>query len=390
MSKQFIITIITLILLGVLAGAGVLLAKGYRLSSKGGTIAGTGILSVNSIPDQASVYLDDHLTTASNANINSLVPKAYQVKIVKEGFITWEKQVEVKEGLVSEVKATLFRAIPTVYPLTYTGVGQLVLSSDGQKLVYAVPGSDKKSGVWVWQLSDRPIAFARGSEKIQVAQPQSGIDYTKAKFRWSPDSNQLLVTLSDRYLLLEINRLNDPPRDITAIIQPTIKAWDEDQKVRDMAKLEVIQDLSVRKIASGAAVLKWSPDETRILYCTQNCADPKEKQGGLKVVDLGLNKSFDLPRADYYHWLPDSKHLILVENLEKNLKANEQPGLVPVFPRVKISVVEADGFNQAEIYVGNLDPQSVFPWPDGSRLVVISSLPTATASQPNLYGINLK
>src|SRR5581483_5211609 len=100
MSKRFIFTIVTLIIIIAIASVAVFLAKGYRFSPKTGSITGTGILSITSMPDQASVFLDGHLTTATNTNINSLIPKEYDVKITKEGFIDWEKKVQVKEGLV--------------------------------------------------------------------------------------------------------------------------------------------------------------------------------------------------------------------------------------------------------------------------------------------------
>lgn len=61
-----------------------------------------------------------------------------------------------------------------------------------------------------------------------------------------------------------------------------------------------------------------------------------------------------------------------------------------LFALSRISIIEIDGSNKAEIYYGSVEPNVVVPWPDNSRLVVISSFPTQTASQPNLYGINLK
>ena len=66
MRKRFLLTLVTLLILGGLAAAAVFLAKGYRLSPENKTIFGTGILSLTSTPDQASVYIDGHLTTATN------------------------------------------------------------------------------------------------------------------------------------------------------------------------------------------------------------------------------------------------------------------------------------------------------------------------------------
>src|SRR3989338_3457512 len=110
MSKRFIITIVSLVIIGVFAALAIFLAKGYRISPTEKRIVGTGIINISSEPDAASVFVDGHLTTATNATVASLTPKDYSVRVVKEGFIPWEKFVTVKEGLVTEVKITLFPA----------------------------------------------------------------------------------------------------------------------------------------------------------------------------------------------------------------------------------------------------------------------------------------
>lgn len=395
LNKRFLLTLATFFVIAAIASLAIFLAKGYRLSPQTGTIAGTGIISVTSIPDQASVYLDGHLTTATDANINSLPPKEYEVRIVKEGYIPWQKKVEVKEGLVSEIKATLFRSIPTIYPLTYSGAQNLTLSPDRLKLAYIVPDSEetnllttKKGGVWVWPMgTDATLNFGRGNDPRQIAS-SNGLDLTQAKFRFSPDSTQLLVVLPDRNLLLDIDRFNDPPRDITAQLQPTLKSWDEAEAKSRLGRLQLIKDLNLRKTASESAVLSWSEDETKILY-------KKDDKTDFTVADLTTNKTYQLPKAQDYQWLPDSKHLIMSEYEAKPspspVKA-QKDNTTPqdrFFP-AKISIIETDGQNKSEIYFGNLDPLTIFAWPDASRLVVVSSLPTATGSKPNIYGINLK
>lgn len=401
LNKRFLITLVTLIILIGAAVIATLIAKGYRLQS--GIISGTGIISVTSLPDQASVYLDDHLTTATNANINSLLPRNYQVKIVKEGYIPWEKEVEVKEGLVTEIKATLYRSIPTVYPLTFNGIGTVLISPNKQKLLYVVPGGEKKSGVWIWEMSNTPIAFARGAEQKQIISPVSGIDFEKAEYRWSPDSREVLAQIDGTYFLIEADRLNETPQDVTPTVQTTLRTWDDDEKAKSAASLATVKDANLRRVASDSAVLKFSPDETKLLYS-------KNGQDDFKVVDLEEKKTFNLPNAVEYQWLPDSLHLLMVElGSEGNSKASPSPlpspssalageegevgGTISMKDKIefaKVSVIEFDGFNKAEIFAGNMSPKDVFIWQDGSRFAVVSSHPTATASNPNLYGINLK
>lgn len=385
MTKRFLFTILTILLILIGTGIAIFFAKGYRFSpDEIKIVAGTGIISITSVPDQASVYLDDHLSTATNANINSLPPKTYKVRIIKEGYIPWEKDIEVKEGLVSEIKATLFPSIPSIYPLTYSGVEKVTLSPDEQRISLVIPGNDKKNGIWVWEMSERPIGFARGREPHQVALPEPGIDFTKAEFRWSPDSSQILVILPEKAILLDVSLLNDPAQDITAILQPTIISWNEDEKNKKLAQLETLNDSKLRQVASESAILKWSPDETKILFGNSKIADKQsndpEKIPDLeyKIYDLETDKEHKLPDSLSYRWLSDSRHLISVT------ESGENSG------QKTIHVVEFDGFNQAALYAGNFDKDIVYTWPDASRLVIVTSLSIPTASKPNLFGINLK
>lgn len=392
MSKRFVITILSLVFILVLAILAALSAKGYKVSPKTGTIAGTGIISVVSEPDQASVYLDDHLIGATDINIPSLEPKKYSVRIEKDGFIPWNKDVYVREELVSEIKARLFPALPSLSPLTFNGAEIPLLSPDGRSVVFIVPGNTKKSGVWVWTFVSNQIGFARGGEPHQIMTNFQGLDLSNPTLRWSPDSKQVLLNLETSNLLLEENRLNDTPRDITPILQPTLRGWDEDQKQTDLTKLALIKDITIHQIASSSAYLKFSPDETKLIY-SKNGID------NYKSADLKTNTTFDLPPAYQYIWLPDSLHFIVVDNTEalpspssqkKPVAPNPQSFPVSHFLNGKISIMEFEGTNKAEIFAGKFDLKSLFPWPDSSRIVFLYSVATNTASAPNLYGLNLK
>ena len=333
MSKRFLITIITLVVIAIAAGIAIFLAKGYRISPEEKRIVGTGIITIASEPDAASVFLDGHLTTATNATISSLTPKKYSVRVVKEGFIPWENNIAVKEGLVTEVKITLFPAIPTIYPLTFTSVASPVLSPDESKLAYIVPTgppdgrAGKKAGVWVWTMvKNQPIAFARSSEPHQIA-ANSTADFSKATLKWSADSKQVLATVSENNYLLDAERLNSDPRDITPLLSATLKSWEEDTKSKDVIRVEGIKDLKMRNIASNSAYIRWSPDETKFMA-------GKDKENSPTVYDLEEGKDYSIPAAKAHIWLPDSRHIILVEENA-------------------ISLVDFDGTNKAVIYAGN-------------------------------------
>lgn len=441
MSKQFLITIVTLVVIAAAAVAAVYFVKGFTFSPTEGKMVGTGILALSSTPDGASVYIDGHLTTATNTTLSQLQPKTYDVKIIKDGYIPWEKEITVAAGLVSEVKPTLFPALPTIYPLTFNGVNQVLLSPDGQKLAFTVPYSSdtstrQKGGVWVWTMTGAPISFTRGNQPQQIVASTSDLDFSKGTLRFSPDSTQILATLQQGGVAGDVNTRNyllpvngqvsiSDLKDITPIVANTTKSWDGDLKTEDQARIMAINDVAARDVASKSAVLKWSPDETKFIAgpaAEKGSGNPSSVpsvtpavQGqslptptpqpllsGYKVYDLGSPiqvepttkpatptsnqpqsgqiKEYDLPPALAYYWLPDSKHIIIVMQDEQSSGPEGR----------KIGIADFDGSNVAVIYAGKFDGTNVFAWPDSSRIAVLTSFATPTASVPNLFGINLK
>ncbi len=401
MRRHWVITSGMVAIVGIGALIAIFLTKGYSFSPREGRILGTGIIAVASLPTGASVYIDGHLTTATDTTIASLSPKSYKIRISKEGFIPWEKTVEVREGLVTDIKATLFPSLPTLFPLTYNGATNPTLSPDGQNLAFGVPTSSDsariKSGIWVWTFDSGPIAFARGAQPHQIVASTPTLDFSQSQLKFSPDSKQLLVTLYEdkvidqahiRNYLLSLNSLISQTdlRDITPTVDSTIKTWAEDRKTKELARISVLKDLEIKNIASASATptglrtdtVKWSPDETKIMVVKSSLTTPTPSSNQATIYDLGTPdqqfntpKKYDLPGAFSYQWLPDSKHIILVNDAQ-------------------ISIVEYDGTNNSVVYAGSFEKSSVFPWLDSSRLVFITSYNTPTGANPNLFGINLK
>jgi hypothetical protein len=67
----------------------------------------TGGLYLKSIPKESEVYLNNKLKGETPAFIKRLLPKDYQVKIVKEGFHPWQKKLKVESKLVTEARNIL-------------------------------------------------------------------------------------------------------------------------------------------------------------------------------------------------------------------------------------------------------------------------------------------
>ena len=127
--------VFSLVIFGTLAVS--YLARWYQISFRQGpTLTSTGLLSVTSKPKSASVYINDRLTTATDDTLN-LPPGDYHIKITKDGYLPWDKDIQIKKEVVFQTDAQLFRSAPDLKPITYAGAINPTISNDGSKVIFA-------------------------------------------------------------------------------------------------------------------------------------------------------------------------------------------------------------------------------------------------------------
>src|SRR5579872_742148 len=184
------------ILLFILVGTAVVIiyGKGYHISFNHGRpeIAGTGLLVATSIPDGAQVFVNDHFTTATNNTIN-LAPGTYTVKITKEGFSQWEKNIVIQKEVVSKAQAWLIPTAPRLESITALGVMSPIVDPSNTKIAFTVASqSAKKNGIYIFNMSTSPILTLQ-SALTQITDESTGIPFSTATVSWSPDGKSLLA-----------------------------------------------------------------------------------------------------------------------------------------------------------------------------------------------------
>lgn len=393
--------LIVFLVLVILTGGTMLaikLAKGYRPSWQGVKLEGTGLLAANSIPKGASVFIDDRLTTATDDTLN-LPPKEYRVKIAKDGYISWEKTLKLQPELVTQTNSRLFPAVPDLKPLSFSGATDPLPAPDGQKIVFSVANAtvESKNGLYILDLTNRP--FPLNSDPRQISQTAEKYDLAKSRLTWSPDSSQLLATINpgkptELNVLLNPNSFNDLAelKDVSARLPVILKEWQEIKATKEHELLKNLPEVMQQIATASASQIAFSLDEEKLLYLATASAQIPEnlipslpasstqKQdrfvnpGNYYVYDAKEDKSFwlgqlkpDIPLL----WYPDSNHLITIENNQ-------------------IIILEYDNTNRAIVYAGPFSENFVFPWSDGSRLIILTSLNGGSSLPPNLYSINLK
>jgi hypothetical protein len=270
LKKSTLRTLVFLLTLAAVGGGTYLMiryAQGYRPTMTG-TIKGTGLLSANSFPSAAEVYVNSRFTTATDNTLN-LDPGEYQIDIKKDGFHTWSKKVKVTAELVTETNAQLFPTSPTLEPLTYTGALNSIPSPDGGKLAFTVASASAvaKNGLYVQDLSDSPISLNRSAR--QIARTEAGYDYTTASYTWSPNGSQLLVSFkSGAHILLDTSRFNDLAtlKDVTVTLPQTLSEWELELAREERVQMLKLPDFLQNVATTSATNLYFSPDSKRLLY----------------------------------------------------------------------------------------------------------------------------
>ncbi|MBU2595418.1 PEGA domain-containing protein [Patescibacteria group bacterium] len=117
----------------------VLLASGYKLDLKRKIFVETGSIYLNSNPKDVKIYLNGRLkSNRAPFKLSYLLPGNYQVRVEKEGFKSWEKNLSIKSGLVAyESEVILYYNQPKEELFSrIEGVGGLNINKGKDKLLY--------------------------------------------------------------------------------------------------------------------------------------------------------------------------------------------------------------------------------------------------------------
>lgn len=360
--------------------------RGWRVDLGKKSVKPTGLISATSEPSGAQVFIDGNLKTATN-NAFNLDPGWYRVRIVKEGYLPWEKKLRVQAEVAVKTDALLFPTNPSLSPLTTSGVVAPTLSPDGTKVAYAAaPPGAAALVLWMLELSEGPLGRNRDPQQLSAADPI--LTAPDALLRWSPDSRELLLT---RGSSAHLYTLTAPKTftDVTPTLKILLEEWQVEQRSKNQSKLAGFPPEFIATTSSSTSILSFSPDETKVLYEATAAArlpiiikppligsnpTPESRDigpGKLYIYDSKEDKNFLIGEKAVPAWFPTSNHLIISQSN-------------------KIDIMEYDGANRVTVYAGPFADGFLAPWPGGSRLVIVTNLNPGASTLPNLYTVNLR
>lgn len=369
----------------------VMYGRGYRViwGPERASFFGTGILVATSKPNGAQVFVNGHLTTATDNTLN-LAPGEYAVKIFKDGYFPWQKKLKIKKEVVTTAEVLLFPTTPKLEGITNIGVRNPVMDPTRTRLAFAVASqSARRNGIYILDLTNRPILTLQSSS-TQIA--DDTIDrFSESVFSFSPDGTELIATTSAQTsYLLRSDGYNTSPQDVTATLPNVDVEWKRLEIEREKALTDALPRNLKNLVRTNFKILEWSHDDARILYEASKSAtlpivinprlidfdttpeQRKIEEGQIYVYDIKEDKNYkiEVKSPQNLHWFPDSKHLIHVADQ-------------------RIEIMDMDGTNKTTIYAGPFVDNFAFPWPDGSKIIILTNLGNPEIA-PNLYTVGLK
>lgn len=396
MNKQLLISIVIFVCLVIATILVVLYGKGYRFGLGSGKIEfnGTGLLVTKSIPDGAQVLVDGKLKTATDNTIN-LAPGEYELKIFKEGYFPWTKRIKIQTEVVTRAEALLIPTAPKLESISDVGANRPAIDPTLTKIAFAVSSqSATRNGIYVFDMKSNPLLTLQSSS-TQIVDDSLDL-FSESELSWSPDGKDIMATVSalsafPNIYLLDTDRVNNPPNNVTQTIQSVDATWARLKKSKEKAVVDSLPKDVKKFVGKNFNVLSYSPDHIKILYQASSSATlpivikprligvnstPETRNieaNSYYVYDVKEDRNYKLNSDNFkgaYSWFTDSRHIIYVRNKE-------------------VHIVEYDGLNDTVVYAGPFVANYVFPWPDSTKIVVLTNLGNTNIS-PNLYTISLK
>lgn len=348
-----------------------------------------GLLVVKSEPTGAQIFVNGELKSATDATL-SLSPDTYDVSVRKEGYLAWNKRLVIEKEIVTTATISLFRTAPALTPITFAGSVNPAPSDDLSKIAYAVPLSKNasqngKAGLWVIETAELPLGFSRDPREVTDG------DFSDAKWFFSPDARQLLVTTKTGVYLVDATTFTAQNTRVNVAFRKDaiLKDWETQRKNKLSAQIRNLPDKLVDVLNRKTSSIIFSPDETKILYTASASAtldanlvrelpgSSTQKQersieiGKTYVYDIKEDRNFQVGETgQVLHWFPTSNNLVLAEE-------------------AKVTIMDYDGTNQQPVYTGSYVFPRAFPYANTNKLLILTNL-GSNGSPANLYSISLK
>jgi len=193
--KKNIFLVVCILLFLILAPLILSYGLGYRYDYKEKEVVQTGAVVIKTIPAQANIFLNNELQNKSGfwedllndfVKIDQLKVGKYNLKIKKDGYHAWEKNIGIKEGIVTKLANVILLPLdPKIKSAAPGNIDNLWFSRDNRKIAYTVFDNQKNI---VLKVSTLNSPHSAAEFKLLASKNSSRINNLK----WSEDDKNII------------------------------------------------------------------------------------------------------------------------------------------------------------------------------------------------------
>jgi hypothetical protein len=389
----------------LIAPASIFYSQGYRLDFNKRQVVRTGGLFIKAIPKQADVYINGTAKKrtdffSGSLLITNLLPKDYQVRVVKNGYFPWEKNLEIIGKQVTEGKnIILFQNYQNFNNLAINSVKNFWTTPDEKKIIlYEISSSTSGWFLEVYDINNNSknilikesdinqksatfvgLEFAKTPGEIIMKTNTAGeiksfsLDYTKTSPVLTPSTSSDIVAPKGILSFKENNneiyylnnsgyvfksdltfspkeKINKIPFSLKAGIKYALRIFSNNIFLQENQSLYLFNSESgaFEKFFESIRDIKLSPDTKKLVFFSdseiwvlflQDISDQPQKKTGEKIFLTRFSEKI----GDIF-WL-NSDYLIFSSG--NKIKISE------IDNRDKINIYDIGVFNNPQIYLNS-------------------------------------
>ncbi|MFH1547381.1 MAG: PEGA domain-containing protein [bacterium] len=276
---------ISLIFVLILLAAGTLFvyyySKGYRIDILNGEIERTGVITVETIPRRATIYVDGKEKGKSPKAITDLTEGEHTVLIKKDGYQDWSMTVTVVPEQSIPVEIVMFYSTPlsdliSLPDIDTYQIDKFYTDKNNQIAIFTVmEETESILQVWgypinrrFWELETNPYLITEFNIQTTATEvPTPIIDPDNFEILISPNSQRAIlsstVNSENSYFLFYTDRYVEEPAELdnlkfTGDVTPT---WSEDSQYLVFSKNNELRTINVDSIVQTIIAEKTEKDE---------------------------------------------------------------------------------------------------------------------------------
>ena len=318
LKKRRILYLTFIIIFFIITPLLTLYAAGYRYNFKKNKIEKTGILYIDSKPRDALIFINDKYEDKTPTRFTKLLPNIYYVKVEKEGYYPWQKELEVKSNLTTFAKNIILFKKNLPINIIEGEINIYTISPDQGKLIYSI----------IKENAEELRLLNLKNETDLLIKSLNNRTYNELEFiAWSNSQNKALIKeiIGDfnKYLIVDIETLKTKELfDITRLNFGDVY-WDDldDNYLYGLRKAVLYQiDLINNQTATllSANISDFQVKNEEIYYITKLANESFLNKSILRDKTITETEKIKLPSPSQFTLQPSTNNYLILMDKKNN------------------------------------------------------------------------